>query len=104
MFFRDTNMRQRERVLRVAAETAEKMGLDPQNKEAIDSILFKKDLPIEKSFSSNDNKEENKEDKNQEMSPEEEKLSPPKKKNPFPPKKKKAIENAETTVANTTVE
>lgn len=101
-------MRQRERVLRIAAETAEKMGLDPRNKEAIDSIVIKD--PSDKSFSLNE-KVEIKEHKNQELplqeeqaSSQEDQLLPPKKKNPFPPKKKKSTEIDETAVTKTTVE
>lgn len=100
-------MRQRERVLRIAAETAEKTGLDPRNKEAIDSVITKD--PLDKSFSLNE-KEEIKEHKNQELPLQEEQISqegqllPPKKKNPFPPKKKKSTEIDETVATNTTVE
>ena len=86
-------MRQRERIVRIAASAAEELGLDAKDKSVIETIVSNVDKDISKIFSKREEKKNN--DKKGPPVEEVQQELTQKKKNPFPPKKKKVSESSE---------
>ena len=85
-------MRQRERIVRIAVQTAEQLGLDPKDKTALESIFSNPAEAIRSAGKKDDKEKREKSDVAQEEIPQDPVVQ--KKKNPFPPKKKKTLEES----------